>query len=72
MILDFFNINLFIVIVLINWALHFVVNHNKRSKKGEKFILNAKTFLGELLSLIAVLVISFLETLAIVFVYRLF
>lgn len=68
---EYFNTLLFTILVAINWGLHFLINNQKRRKKGEIYLLNLKTIISECLSFFIVLLISFLEGVFILYIYAL-
>ena len=66
----YFNVTFFGLMVLFNWTLHFIVNDKKRKKKGVKFELTGKSLLAAFVSFIVVLFISYVEVVALMFVYE--
>lgn len=67
---SYFNTIFFVLMVLLNWTLHFIVNDKRRKKKGLKYELTGKSLLAEFVSFIVVLFISYLEVVALIFLYK--
>ena len=71
--MDFLNsiyLPLLLIIIAINWILHFVINAKKRKQKGQLYKVTAKTLVAEVVSLGIVVLISIAETLLITFIYN--
>lgn len=67
---SYFNTIFFVLMVLLNWTLHFILNDKRRKKKGLKYELTGKSLLAEFVSFIVVLFISYLEVVALIFLYK--
>ena len=71
MISEYLNPYLLFVLILINWALHFVINAKKRKQKEERFVFNLESIVMEGISFLVVVFISLAESVLLVWIYRL-
>ena len=71
MISEYLNPYLLFVLILINWALHFVINAKKRKQKEERFVFNLESIVMEGISFLIVILISLAESMLIDWIYRL-
>ena len=71
MISEHLNSYLLYILILINWALHFVINAKKRKQKRERFVFNLKSIVMEGISFLIVMLISLAESMLIDWIYQL-